>query len=266
MQVEEFMGTLPATLPSPLGGDPSTTPALSPGKTSLGTLRVNVRNRTNTETSEFVTDDEINAYINASAQELYDILVQKYGDNYYTVTPYEFATDGSNDYFDLPVDFFKLLGVDLKIALGPNAYVTLRPFTFAERNKYATPNVQTLYGLRTNLRYRVHGTKLWLVPRPSVGQYIRMHYIPRMPWMVADTDVLDGVSGWEEYVVVDASIKVLTKEESDVSVFMAQKTALLQRIESAAENRDAGSPATVADVVGVGAGWAPGTAWPDWGF
>jgi hypothetical protein len=80
--------------------------------------------------------------------------------------------------------------------------------------------------------------------------------------------VADGVSGWLEYVITDAAIKAMQKEESDVSVLMAQKAALVARIIAAAENRDAGNPATVADVQFTsgawpynagfgGGGWAP---------
>jgi hypothetical protein len=68
--------------------------------------------------------------------------------------------------------------------------------------------------------------------------------------------VADGVSGWLEYVVTDAAIKMLQKEESDTSTLQFQKAALIKRIEAAGENRDAGSPATIADVQ-----WTNGT-WP----
>jgi hypothetical protein len=70
------------------------------------------------------------------------------------------------------------------------------------------------------------------------------------------SQVADGISGWLEYVVTDAAIKMMQKEESDTSVLQLQKAALIKRVESAAENRDAGSPATIADVQ-----WTNGT-WP----
>jgi hypothetical protein len=68
-----------------------------------------------------------------------------------------------------------------------------------------------------------------------------------MSTLVSDTDTVQGVSGWTEYIIVDAAIKMMQKEESDVSVLMAQKQALLQRIEAMSQNRDAGMPSTVAD-------------------
>ena len=68
--------------------------------------------------------------------------------------------------------------------------------------------------------------------------------------------VADGISGWLEYVITDAAIKMLQKEESDTSTLQFQKAALIKRVEAAGENRDAGSPATIADVQ-----WTNGT-WP----
>jgi hypothetical protein len=79
----------------------------------------------------------------------------------------------------------------------------------------------------------------------------------------SDATTIDGVSGWEEYVVVDAALKAMGKEESDVSVLLAQKSAMVKRLQDMAENRDAANPSTVADTQasdfwqppGWGSGW-----------
>lgn len=320
-------------------------------KMSLSQLRVATRQRADMVNSQFVSESELNSYINASYFELYDLLVQKYGNDYY-MTQYSFQLQGNVSRYDLPEDFFKLLGVDLEISSGPDGYVSLRPFTLAERNRYSTANVQTWIGV-TNLRYRISGNKLWFTPSPQTGQTIRIWYVPRLKELIdvstvtvsspvagdtlligstsfqagvdftiggsdaatainlanainassldvtttvsgnavsitttptallslsslnnttagaalrlacsaaqvsaEDNSVADGVSGWMEYVVTDAAIKMLQKEESDTSVLQFQKQALIKRIEAAAENRDAGSPATIADVQ-----WTNGT-WP----
>lgn len=323
-------------------------------KMNLGQLRIAARQRADMVNSTFVTEDELNSYINASYFELYDLLVQKYGDDYY-VEQYSFQLQGNQTRYDLPDNFFKLLGVDLAISSGPDGYVSLRPFTLAERNRYSTANVQTWIGV-TNLRYRLSGNKIWFTPSPNMGQTIRLWYVPRLRELVdvptvtvnnlvagdylgignqtftAGTEfaiglnntitaanlttainaaglvdvtatsngnvitleqteptdfalsvgnsaspvapgvearlvlssatltngstVADGISGWMEYVVCDAAIKMAQKEESDTSVLQLQKAALIKRIEAAAENRDAGNPATVADVQ-----WTNGT-WP----
>lgn len=63
------------------------------------------------------------------------------------------------------------------------------------------------------------------------------------------TTQVDGISGFEEYVVVDAAIKAKGKEESGVEELMVRKAALLKQIEDIAENRDPGSAAKTADVM-----------------
>lgn len=62
-----------------------------------------------------------------------------------------------------------------------------------------------------------------------------------------DSTSVDGISGWEEYIVVDAALKAMGKEESDVSLLAAQKQAMRQRLIDMAENRNAAFPATVID-------------------
>jgi len=185
--------------------------------------------------------------ISNSYKELYDLLVSAYGNNYSVATNFTFQTDGTNQLFALPTDFYKLLGVDLQLQAGNSAsYVTLQPFNFSQRNRYAVPNFQSFYGV-TNLRYRIHGQQLWLTPLPVANQTIQLWYIPEPTTLASDSDSFDGISGWEEYVIVDTVIKAKAKQESDVSVEMAEKQALLLRIQAMGEDRDAGMTATVSD-------------------
>lgn len=227
------------------------------GVTTLLAIRTAVRQRADMVGSTFITDAEFNAWINSSYQELYDVLVQKYGDTYFATTQ-AITTDGTNDSFALAVDFFKLLGVDLRITTAPTGYVTLRKFEFIDRNLLSAPMVAPVYGV-SNLRYRVSGNNLLLRPLPSSGQVLRVWYVPRLAALANDADTVDGVSGWEEYIIADCVIKALSKEESDCSVPMAQKTALLARITDAAADRDVGQAPTVSDVTSVD------DRWPGWG-
>ena len=90
------------------------------------------------------------------------------------------------------------------------------------------------------------------------NQPIRISYIPRMTSLLQDTDYTmnQGVNGWLEYVIVDAAMKAMMKEESDITALAAMKMALIKRIEETATNRDAGLPDTISDV--RGAGWTSG--------
>ncbi len=200
-----------------------------------------------TATNIFVTDPELISYINQSYFELYDLLVAAFGNDYFVATPYQFTTDGTSDAYALPSDFYKLLGVDLSLAGGTEgSWLTVRSFEFNDRNRYSVPNFQAFYGV-TNLRYRLMGTDLTLVPIASAGQTVRIWYVPRPSQLVSDTDIVDGISGWEEYVIVDACIKALTKEETECQNFKEQKMALLARIDGIKNTRDVGEPEKVSD-------------------
>lgn len=225
---------------------------------TLAQLITAVRQRTDNEnasgiyTDSFITDDELTSYINQSYFELYDLLVGAYGEDYYAASPYTFTTDGTNDFYDLPSGFYKMLGVDVKLQGGSDqSYFTLKPFSMGERNSFNYPNNGGNY-FYNNLRYRVQGDKIWLSPIPQAGFTVRLFYVPKMTQLVNASDTVDGVSGWTEYIIVDASIKCLVKEESDPKAFMLQKQELLKRIESISQNRDIGMPHTVVDVYQTG--------------
>ena len=138
--------------------------------------------------------------------------------------------------------------------MNPNSWITIRPFEFIQRNLWNYPNVYTFYGV-TNLRYRLNGNNLMLVPITVSGQTLRIWYVPRPNQLKRTTDTVDAIAGWEEYIVADVCIKMLAKEESDVSVFAAQKLALLKRIEEAAENRNIADPSCISDSKQRNFGW-----------
>lgn len=218
------------------------------GKVSLAELRLRAQQRADRVNSNFVNMPEWNTYINMAYAELRDLLITTYED-YYLATAYTFTTDGTTFQYSLPTDFGKMLGVDIGIAGGTTGYVTLHKFDFIERNSYVFPQITTQLQGVFNPRYRVMGDKLMFIPTPSAGQTVRLWYVPRMTVLLQDTDTVDGINGWEEYIVVDAAIRALQKEESTeaVQVLMAQKQALIQRIEDSAQNRDAGQPDTISN-------------------
>lgn len=71
----------------------------------------------------------------------------------------------------------------------------------------------------------------------------------------SDSTSVQGISGWEEYIVIDAAIKAQIKQESDFSGLLAQKASMQMRIEGMAEGRDAGQAQHVSDVLGMNGGY-----------
>ncbi len=220
-----------------------------------------VRQRADMEDNYFVSDVEIQTYVNSGIAELHDILIQTYGQDYY-VNSRTFTTTAGTDTYSLisgvaaTSDFYKLRGVDCMI--NGQEWFTLQPFNFNERNLYQNWGQWSVLGL-SNIRYRLVGESIVFTPVPDAATSVRLWYIPTAftfygdpPLQVTPDDYAGqtyrDLNGYSEYVVIDAAIKCLQKEESDVQVLMLQKQAMKKRIEDAANNRDAGHPESVTDV------------------
>jgi hypothetical protein len=210
---------------------------------TLGELKTQSRQRADMENSTFIGDAELTSMINSSAAELLDLLIGVYED--YNLSSQNVSVVPNTDTYDLPSNFYKLRGVDLVLDANGNA-VTLRPFNFGERNNYMFTPTWNVVGL-PYLRYHLQGNRVRFVPIPSTTQTVKLWFIPCLTRLVDDGDVLDGVNGYEEYVIIDAAIKMRIKEETDTSELERQKANMIMRINSMAAARDAGEPERVTD-------------------
>lgn len=209
-------------------------------------IKLRARRRADMEHSTFVSDNELNEYFQGSYGELYDLLVSSFEDYYVTELPFTIASGASS--FPIPTDLYKLRGVDLQI--NGTVYTSLQQFNFGERNAKSRAVNRVFAGQRAVV-YRLMGNNVLLLPETNAPGNYKMWYIPRVTVVAADADQVSGVLDFEEYIVVDCAIKMLTKEESDISALALQKDQLLKRIEAMAQNRDAGAPQTITDVTGT---------------
>jgi len=214
---------------------------------TFGQLKARARSRADMDGSQFVADAEFAQFVQDSAAELYDILVASFQDYYVSVTADTVVASGQ-DSITLPTDFYKLRGVDRNVGAR---WVSIDPFSFAERND----RVGSLAYDDSGVRYRVQGGVAKLTPADQCQGTYRVWYIPLMPALTLDADIFDDQNRWSDYVVVDAAIKALQKEESSTTQLERQKAALLKRIEDMAKSRDAGGPEVIVPQ-GRGAWWA----------
>jgi hypothetical protein len=265
-------GTSPYTDPQ------STVPTLA-GEMSLVEIGTRALQKADRFGSDFIQLPELNSMINNSLAELYDLLITAYED-YFKAPNAIFYTTGNQMAYPVPngaISFqddsgasfvaepiYKLLGVDLSAGSSNNGWVTVEKFNFADRNRFVYPNsASQIYGV-LNLCYRYMGSKVEFIPTPSANQAVRLQYIPKLAQLIKPWDITTtNMSGWLEYVLVDVAIKILQKEESDTTELERQKLMLKDRIESAAQNKDAGRPDTISDVSGRG-NWGYGG--PNGGF
>jgi hypothetical protein len=132
----------------------------------------------------------------------------------------------------------------------------MRPYSSWDRNRGDSYDSWDYF---FSPRYRLEGTRdstgaytnqIRFTPAPDGSTDIRIWYIPRSPELTADSDKLQGFNGWEEYVVIDAAMKMLEKEESNTEALVLRKNRIIQRIYSMAQARDYNFPEQVVDVTG----------------
>lgn len=244
--------------------------AAPPGEMSLGELRLRSQQKSDRVNSAFVTNEEWNFNIRLAMYELYDLIIDTYEDYFNTFALINTAInqsgsqmlyalpDGATNYFGgilggasgTPSQaFYKITGLDLGVNTSNNAWVTIHRFDWIDRNNCVYPNsTSTIFGVY-NMRYRPMGTNLAIIPTPAGNQQLRMWYAPRLPGLLADTDVTTiGFSGWLSYVITRAAKYALDKEEgSDTSKLDAELLFLKSRIEASASNRDAGQSDTISN-------------------
>jgi len=214
-------------------------------------LLVRSRTRADEDGSQFITDAELRDYVNASAAELYDLLVASFQDYYLSQSP-DYVVPNGVDVITLPANFYKLRGVDRSVSA--NRWAKVDAFSFAERNDRQIALGRAAYFFAdAGIRYKVQAGTIKLTPADSCSGTYRVWYIPRMPMLALAADIFDDQNQWSEYIVVDVAIKCLQKSESSVTGLQQQKAALLKRIESMSRTLDAGAPEVITD--GQGQGW-----------
>ncbi len=231
-----------------------------------------------------MTDSEANYFIRNAMYELYDILMCSYED-YFAQEYFTIQTNGTTANYPLPNGvsnylggnfngtsgtpakaFYKLAGMDLNVntsVITPSR-VTLLKFEFIKRNQYVYPNsTSTIYGVY-NMRYRIMGDNINIIPTPAGNQTLIAWYSPRLPGLLQDINLTTiGVSGWLEYVIVRVAKYMLDKEQDiDTSKLDSEILFLKKRIEEASQNRDAGIPDKISetrmDPIYGGTGWGGG--------
>lgn len=226
--------------------------------TTLAELREKVRERADQQTSQFISDSELNGYINNSYAELYDILVASFEDYYSKLVNFTIASGDSN--YAIPSDCYKIRGIDLSYD-GTN-WVNVARYNFAERNRIGA-RTRINVGL-LGVNYRLLGGNLEFIPEDRAPGNYRLWYIPRYTALTSDSSILSDVLDFEEYIIVDSAIKCMIKEESDPSMLVMAKQGLKQRIDAMAANRDSAQPERVGDVSTVANRYGGTTPYYGW--
>lgn len=190
--------------------------------------------------SSFVADAAtgLDAWINEAHQRLHGMLVDALGEEYVSSTS-SFTTLAATSDYALPTGFYKLFGVDLEYH---GIMRSLTRYERPERNAYREIRPEALP------RYSLVGSNLRLYPIPTAGLAGTILYAPEATVLVNAGDSVTYPNGWEKYIVIDAAIQALLKEESDTRALMAERERIEKEIREAKEARDMATPKRVVDV------------------
>lgn len=73
-----------------------------------------------------------------------------------------------------------------------------------------------------------------------------------------DAVTVDGITGWDEFVIVDSAIKAQIKQEGPTQELLTQRMDMVNEIEGMAEARDVGQAFHVSDVLALNGDWGSG--------
>lgn len=222
---------------------------------TLTELIAAVRSRTNMENSEFVTDAEITEYLNEEWAELQGRLTLNEGQPHFVSTTTIDVTSGS-ELYALPVDFWKVLRV---VATIDSIKRDMHPFMEGERADLL--NSQYFAAMFSEgPRYRIQADNIEILPATR-SYSVELRYIRSCPFLVDNTDTVDGFNGYESAMVAGACALVREKEQRDPTFFERRKDRIYRLIDAHAAQRDASHPERVTDVTGdlwiVSREWLP---------
>jgi hypothetical protein len=163
------------------------------------------------------------------------------------------TTNGQPDY-PVPDDFAGTLRVDANVG---GRWVEIFEIMLHEVPGAEVPGGSQADGWRVVGDGTPGGDRIWIYP-PGLpaGQKVRHVYAPAAPDLAVAippaalpaNNRVDGIWGHDEWIVIDVSIKVLTKEESDTTTLERQLKTLDADVMEEIQLRTAGSPTRMVDV------------------
>ena len=203
-------------------------------------IRTQIRQRSDNEYTdgEFATDAELLVLANRSRKMLFGKLAEA-GQHTVAETIYTVPVDGSLTYA-LPDDCFALAGVwrfdnGSPIRLGRHGQRT-----FPRDDVESVANTYRSFGA-------LEDAVIEFNPRVDTGTY-KIRYVAVPTDFALDADTMDGVLGWEEWIVLDCAIDLLNKEDMPSGKLQKRLDVMNQRIDAMASERDMLEQGAVSDV------------------
>lgn len=206
----------------------------------LSEFRTEVRRRGEYR-APYITDAELDSYINASVSHLYDLLIE--------VDPSRYLTQGTisvvsgTESYNLPADFYRAISVNIPVSSSPTGFILGRRINWQERHYYYNNVTST----KQNTFYAIRGGQIWFWPPPTWTDSVQLDYVPVYTTLSMDTDTFDAVNGYEEWVIADVLAKCAAKASDDAGPWLSQRDQMENRIKAGGDI-DRARPKTVSNI------------------
>lgn len=216
---------------------------------TLSAIRTRCKERADMENSNFISDAEWNRMIDQAHTDLWDELVLADPERY---AAYQTLTgDGSTTDFACASDYYGTIRVDWRVDNSDGIYEEVPRVFGAEANRFNHSDSGVPSGWHPVYNTSTPTTPMIrILPPPENGDTLRHVYTVAPSTLSDDADTLDGVSGWEEYVVLKVVIRALNKEESNTAPHERDLAAMQVRLESMKEARSINQAGRVIDTRG----------------
>jgi hypothetical protein len=102
----------------------------------------------------------------------------------------------------------RVYGVDIRLTDG--RWITLRSVDFTERTQYQCRDDSG--GAIPEAFASITTYTVALLPAPGTALTYRVWYLPVATDLSADADAFDGVTGWEDYVVMEVCLRTVVRD------------------------------------------------------
>lgn len=224
---------------------------------SLSTLRTRVRELTNTDTSapttHHITDTFLDRCINRWRRRFYDKLIEHTPEDFARTKDVTLVASRSeySEAHGFPQDFYVAIIV---LAYDGSRWRRLERFQHAAHLEgILNQEAQGSGGQWSNYTYRIQSGDRVLEVRPvpsAAGDTIRLVYAPSISDLTQPLQEMDGVNGWEDWIVYRASADVAIRKKIDPGPFFAQSKAIQEHLEFIGAQRDMSAPQYIQDTLG----------------
>lgn len=237
---------------------------------ALSALRARVRKEADAgpdTTTGRHTNADINGMINRSWQDLRSFVCANCGglaEAYLKATTPTTMTVGplsgySFGTIPLPADCVEIHGIDLNVTT--NDVRSLEPVSWKDRNLYrdlwgsgnGIPMGFSIYNIGVEAAAAVTAGVIAILPAPDRGYTYSIWYVPKWTDVANDTDVFDGVAGWENWVVWDCVVKLAAADndmQNVAQIAMNERQAAQDRIQAQAAKLQRVAPVRRIDMAG----------------